>query len=497
MPSSNPQKTPEHHQLAQDAARQKNWKRFGPYLAERQWGTVREDYSPGGDAWDYLPHDHARSRAYRWGEDGLLGISDRECRLCFALALWNGKDPILKERLFGLTGPQGNHGEDVKELYYYLDSSPTHSYMKALYKYPQCAYPYAQLVEENAKRSKAQGELELTDTGAFDQGRYFDVFVEYAKGSPNDILIRVTIHNRGPKDAELHLLPTLWFRNTWSWGCGDEGCWHRPTLKLGADGRGVQVDHSTLGKFRFHADTASDGAGRDWLFTENDTNHKRLYNGKNEKPYVKDAFDRYVVHGETDAVNPEKTGTKAAALYRLQVQAGGSVSVGLRLSSLDETPAEPFGEAFGHVFDTRIAETDAFYDSCTPEGLDAEHKRISRQADAGLLWSKQFYYYVVRDWLRGDLAQPAPPGERKTGRNADWSHLYNRDVISMPDKWEYPWYAAWDLAFHTISFARLDAGFAKEQLLLMLREWYMHPNGQIPAYEFALSDVNPPVHAWA
>ncbi len=494
---SNPENNPERRRLTEDAARQKNWKRFGPYLAERMWGTVREDYSPGGDAWDFFSHDHARSRVYRWGEDGLLGISDRQCRLCFALALWNGKDPILKERLFGLTGPQGNHGEDVKELYYYLDSSPTHSYMKALYKYPQSEYPYAQLVEENANRSKAQGEFELVDTGAFDGGRYFDVFAEYAKGSPNDVLIRVTIHNRGPKDAELHLLPTLWFRNTWSWGCGDEGCWHRPTLELLADGRAVQADHGTLGKFQFHADRASDGTANKWLFTENDTNHERLFGGKNEKPYVKDAFDRYVVHGETCAVNPKNKGTKAAAFYRLHVPAGGSVSVDLRLSSLDEAPAEPFGEAFGQIFDQRVAETDTFYDSCTPKGLDAEHKRISRQADAGLLWSKQFYYYVVRDWLRGDLAQPAPPAERNTGRNADWSHLYNRDVISMPDKWEYPWYAAWDLAFHTISFARLDPGFAKEQLLLMLREWYMHPNGQIPAYEFELSDVNPPVHAWA
>jgi Mannosylglycerate hydrolase MGH1-like glycoside hydrolase domain len=493
----NPENNPERLRLAEDAARQKNWKRFGPYLAERMWGTVREDYSPGGDAWDYFPHDHARSRAYRWGEDGLLGISDRQCRLCFALAMWNGKDPILKERLFGLTGPQGNHGEDVKELYYYLDSSPTHSYMKALYKYPQREYPYAQLVQENAKRHKAQGEFELADTGVFDGGRYFDVFAEYAKGSPNDVLIRVTLHNRGPEDAELHLLGTLWFRNTWSWGCGDEGCWCRPTLGLGAAGRGVEADHSTLGKFQFHADTASDGTAGQWLFTENDTNHRRLYGGENEHPYVKDAFDRYVVHGETGAVNPEKTGTKAAAYYRLRVPAGGSVGVDLRLSSLDEAPAQPFGEAFGQTFDARIAETDTFYDSCTPRGLDAEQTRVVRQADAGLLWSKQFYYYVVRDWLRGDLAQPAPPSERKAGRNADWSHLYNRDIISMPDKWEYPWYAAWDLAFHTISFARLDAGFAKEQLLLMLREWYMHPNGQIPAYEFELSDVNPPVHAWA
>jgi mannosylglycerate hydrolase MGH1-like protein len=488
---------PERVRLAEDAARKKNWKRFGPYLAERQWGTVREDYSSGGDAWDYLPNDHARSRAYRWGEDGLLGISDRECRLCFALAMWNGKDPILKERLFGLTGPQGNHGEDVKELYYYLDSSPTHSYMKALYEYPQREYPYAELVEKNAQRSKAEDEFELADTGVFDGGRYFDVFAEYAKGSPNDVLIRVTVRNRGPEDAPLHLLGTLWFRNTWSWGCGDEGCWHRPTLKLDSEGRGIEAGHSTLGEFRFHADTASDGTGRDWLFTENDTNHKRLYNGENEYPYVKDAFDRYVVHGEMDAVNPENMGTKAAAYYKLNVPAGGSVSVNLRLSSIDEAPAEPFGEAFEKVLSKRIAETDTFYESCTPAGLSDEHRQISRQADAGLLWSKQFYYYVVRDWLRGDLAQPAPPAERKSGRNADWSHLYNRDIISMPDKWEYPWYAAWDLAFHTISFARLDPGFAKKQLLLMLREWYMHPNGQMPAYEFALSDVNPPVHAWA
>ena len=482
--------------LDEDAARQKNWKRFGPYLAERQWGTVREDYSPGGDAWDYFPHDHARSRAYRWGEDGLLGISDRQCRVCFALAMWNGKDPILKERLFGLTGPQGNHGEDVKELYYYLDSSPTHSYMKGLYKYPQAEYPYAQLVEENARRDKTHGEFELTDAGAFDDGRYFDVFAEYAKGSPNDILIRVTVHNRGPEDAELHLLPTLWFRNTWSWGCGDEGCWKRPTMKLNAD-RVVEADHGTLGRFTFHADQASDGTPGDWLFTENDTNQQRLYGKKNDRSYVKDAFDRYVVHGESGAVNPKQIGTKSAAHYRLSIPAGGSVSVNLRLSSVDEAPAEPFGRGFQQTFAQRLAETDAFYDSCTPSCVSDAHKQISRQADAGLLWTKQFYYYVVRDWLRGDLAQPAPPRERKQGRNAEWSHLYNRDIISMPDKWEYPWYAAWDLAFHTISFARLDPGFAKKQLLLMLREWYMHPNGQIPAYEFALGDVNPPVHAWA
>jgi hypothetical protein len=493
---NNPEQNPESRRLAEDAKRHKNWKRWGPYLAERQWGTVREDYSPGGDAWDYFPHDHARSRAYRWGEDGLLGISDRQCRLCFALALWNGNDPILKERLFGLTGPQGNHGEDVKESYYYLDSSPTHSYLKALYKYPQAAYPYDQLVAENAKRSKAEDEFELKDTGVLDGGRYFDVFAEYTKGSPNDILIRVTVHNRGPDAAALHLLPTLWFRNTWSWGCGDEGCWQRPTLKLNKHGA-VDAGHDTLGDFTFHADRASDGSKCFWLFTENDTNHARLYGGKNETPYVKDAFNRYVVHGETDAVNPEKTGTKAAALYRLNIPAGASVSVNLRLSMVTEAPPTPFGKAFDDLFTQRLAETDAFYDACTPAGLDAEQKRISRQADAGLLWTKQFYYYVVRDWLRGDLAQPAPPKQRKKGRNADWTHLYNRDVISMPDKWEYPWYAAWDLAFHTISFARLDPAFAKKQLLLLLREWYMHPNGQIPAYEFELSDVNPPVHAWA
>lgn len=487
---------PELTRLDEDAARQKNWKRFGPYLAERQWGTVREDYSAGGDAWDYLPHDHARSRAYRWGEDGILGISDRQCRLCFALAMWNGNDPILKERLFGLTGPQGNHGEDVKELYYYLDSSPTHSYMKGLYKYPQSAYPYDQLVAENAGRSKAQDEFELADAGAFEDGRYFDVFAEYAKGSPNDLLIRVTVHNRGPKDSTLHLLPTLWFRNTWSWGCGDEGCWQRPMLKLDA-ARAVDAQHGTLGRFKFQADAASDGTNSQWLFTENDTNKERLFGEKNEGLYVKDAFDRYVVQDEAKAVNPKQVGTKAAAHYTLSIPAGGSVSIDLRLSSVDELPAEPFGNAFTQTLQKRVAETDAFYESCTPAGVSHEHKQISRQADAGLLWSKQFYYYVVRDWMRGDLAQPAPPSERKQGRNAEWSHLYNRDIISMPDKWEYPWYAAWDLAFHTISFARLDPGFAKKQLLLMLREWYMHPNGQIPAYEFELSDVNPPVHAWA
>ena len=488
---------PELERLTENKAREKNWKRWGPYLAERQWGTVREDYSAGGDAWDDFPHDQARSRAYRWGEDGLLGISDRQCRLCFALALWNGNDPILKERLFGLTGPQGNHGEDVKELYYYLDSSPTHSYMKALYKYPQQAYPYHKLEQENYKRSKAHGEYEIADTGVFDNGEYFDVFAEYAKGSPNDMLIRVTVHNRGPKDAPLHLLPTLWFRNTWSWGRGEEGCWARPNLGLQADKLTVAAEHPTLGRFQFRADIASDDTGYSWLFTDNDTNHQRLYKGKNKSPYVKDAFDRYVVKGEMAAVNPARRGTKAAAHYQFNVPAKGSVSVCLRLSSVEEKPAEEFGQGFDEIFNKRKVETDTFYESRTAKDLSPEQRRISRQADAGLLWTKQFYYYVVRDWLSGDLAQPAPPKQRKSGRNADWTHLYNRDVISMPDKWEYPWYAAWDLAFHTISFARLDPGFAKRQLLLMLREWYMHPNGQLPAYEFALSDVNPPVHAWA
>ncbi len=486
----------ETRRLLEDRQRQKNWKRWGPYLSERQWSTVREDYSPNGDAWGYFAHEHARRRAYRWGEDGLLGITDRECRLCFALALWNGHDPILKERLFGLTGPEGNHGEDVKECYFYLDSTPTHSYMKALYKYPQAEFPYARLVAENRRRGKMDSEFELLDTGIFDDNRYFDIFAEYAKASPNDLLIRLSAANRGPEPATLQLLPTLWFRNTWSWGCKHEGCWPKPRLRKEAEGT-VVAEHVSLGRFRLMAMPGPDGITPPLLFTENETNLERLFHVSNVSPYVKDAFHDYVVHGQEAAVNPAGMGTKAAVHYLLQIPAGGQVTVQLRLFTDDETPATPFGADFQKTFAKRIDEAETFYHTRIPQSLSDDERQVARQAYAGLLWTKQFYHYVVQDWLEGDPEQPPPPESRKHGRNSDWPHLFNRDVISMPDKWEYPWYASWDLAFHMLPFARLDPQFAKEQLILFLREWYMHPSGQLPAYEFALSDVNPPVHAWA
>jgi hypothetical protein len=479
---------PESRRLAEDVARTRNWKRWGPYLAERQWGTVREDYSPDGTSWDYFPHDHARSRAYRWGEDGLLGITDREGRLCFALALWNGKDPILKERLFGLTGPEGNHGEDVKECYFYLDATPTHSYLKALYKYPQREYPYARLVDENRRRGRLEAELELTDTGVFDDGRYFDVTAEYAKASPDDILIRVTVANRGPEAARIHVLPTLWFRNTWSWGRTGEGYWAKPRLARAADGS-IEAEHESLGRYRLVMDGAPE-----LLFTDNETNAARLFGAPNPSPYVKDAFDAYVVHGRKDAVNPEHTGTKAAAHYVLDVPAGGEVVLRLRLSAASEKAGPASAD---HVIAERIREADVFYARHIPAKLGEGEQTIVRQAYASLLWSKKFYHYVVKDWLEGDPAQPPPPASRLHGRNADWRHLYNRDVISMPEGWEYPWYAAWDLAFHMIPLGHIDPHFAKEQLVLFTREWFMHPSGQLPAYEFAFGDVNPPVHAWA
>ncbi len=481
--------------LERDAQRVENWKRWGPYLSERQWGTVREDYSADGNVWDYFSHDQARSRAYRWGEDGLLGITDRECRLCFGLALWNGEDPILKERLFGLTGPEGNHGEDVKECYYYLDSTPTHSYLKALYKYPQSRFPYDELVAENRRRGKDQPEHELIDTGVFEGGRYFDVFAEYAKATADDILIRVTVANRGPEAATLHLLPTLWFRNTWSWGRSGEGYWPKPVIERGASG-GLSAHHATLGDFELVAEPVG-GKPPQLLFTENETNAARLYGSANATPYVKDGFHDYLIGGRVDAVNPEQHGTKAAALYRLRVPAGGSITVRLRLSRADQRSVEPFGPEFNRTFDARMQEADTFYDSRWPDQTAPAEREVLRQGYAGLLWSKQFYHYIAGDWLQGDPSQPAPPSSRLGGRNSDWGHVFNRDVISMPDKWEYPWFAAWDLAFHMIPFARIDPHFAKEQLLLFLREWYMHPNGQIPAYEFAFGDVNPPVHAWA
>jgi hypothetical protein len=476
--------------LQEDARREKNWKRWGTYLSERQWGTVREDYSADGDAWGYLPHDHARSRAYRWGEDGLLGICDREGRVCFAVALWNGRDPILKERLFGLSGPEGNHGEDVKEQYFYLDATPTGSYAKALYKYPQAEFPYGALV--NHGRGKDQPELEILDTGAFDGDRYFDVFVEYAKESPNDLLIRITAANRGPEPAALHLLPSLWFRNTWVWGRDGESSWPKGSIRRDGD-RALAAEHPGLGRLRLASATAPEAL----LFTDNETNTERLFGSPNASPYVKDAFHRRLIEKRADLVNPEGVGTKAAFHYRLELPAGGEASVDLRLWMEEEAPDEPFGEAFTRTFDLRRQEADAYYAGRIEPGLSEDGRRIARQAFAGLLWSRQFYHYVVADWLDGDPGQPPPPAERKNGRNAGWRHLHSRDVISMPDKWEYPWWAAWDLGFHTLAFAKADPEFAKEQLLLMLREWYMHANGQMPAYEWAFSDVNPPVHAWA
>lgn len=487
---------PESLRLGHDSKRNENWKRWGPYLSERQWGTVREDYSPDGTCWDSFSHDHARSRAYRWGEDGLLGVTDRQCRLCFGLALWNGKDPILKERLFGLTGPEGNHGEDVKECYYYLDSTPTHSYMKALYKYPQAEYPYARLVNENRGRGKGEPELELADTGVFNENRYYDVFAEYAKANTEDLLVRITIHNRGPEAATLHVLPTAWYRNTWSWGCKHEGCWIRPRMwKKGP--RTVEGDHVSLGRYTVNADLGPDGREPEMLFTENDTNVPKLYNYHPGSKYFKDAFHEYVIHGNRAAVNPNNTGTKTAAYYKLHIPAGGKAVLRLRISSKDQTPAEPFGTAFEACFEDRRREADLFYAKRLKGSCGPEECRVTRQALAGLLWSKQFYHYIVKDWIEGDPDQPPPPESRKQGRNSDWGHLYSRDIISMPDKWEYPWFAAWDLAFHMIPMAQVDPDFAKNQLLLFLREWYMHPNGQIPAYEFAFGDVNPPVHAWA
>ena len=496
--------TPEHDRLAQDAARSANWKRWGPYLAERQWGTVREDYSEDGSCWDYFPHDHARSRAYRWGEDGLLGFTDRQNRLCFALALWNGQDPILKERLFGLAGPEGNHGEDVKELYYYLDSTPTHSYAKALYKYPQRAFPYEQLVAENAKRGRHEREYELSDTGVFDEGRYFDVQTEYAKGSPDDILVRIRVTNHGPERSALHLLPTLWFRNSWAWGGTQEGSALKPRIEK-IDSETLAATHETLGRFvlKFQAGPAwsEGGVATDGppivLFTENETNNERLFNSPSLGPYVKDAFHDAVIREDHYAVNRRGVGTKAAPWYLLELEPGETRVVKLRLYHEDESPGDVLGQGFDELMDRRVAEAESFYAGVIPEPLDPDRRLVMRQAYAGLLWSKQFYHYVADTWLDGDPNMPKPPPQRQTGRNTDWRHVYSRDILSMPDKWEYPWFAAWDLAFHMIPMARIDPAFAKKQLLVLLREWYMHPNGQIPAYEFNFSDVNPPVHAWA
>jgi hypothetical protein len=508
--------TTEDRRLEDDRIRKKYWKRWGPYLSERQWGTVREDYSRGGTAWEYFPHDHARSRAYRWGEDGIGGISDRHQLICFGLALWNGRDSILKERLFGLNGHEGNHGEDVKEYYFYLDSTPTHTYMRMLYKYPQVAFPYEQLVEENRRRGKASPEYELVDTGVFAESRYFDVFVEYAKADVEDILIKITAVNRGPEHAELKILPSIWFRNTWSWGKD----LRRPMVRAGICVPGsvcAELQHWQYGKRWLLC------AGKpELVFTENETNQQRLFGEKN-RSYVKDAFHAYVTQGDTAAVNPKQVGTKMAALYPVALGPGESVTLKLRLMDMDPLAAmtdssgmvgtipspahaeraegvpgpNDFGDGFDGVFAARQKEADDFYASRIPKELSDDAKSIMRQSFSGMLWCKQFYHYDVRTWLDGDPAGPPPPKERLQGRNKDWTHLYNDDVISMPDKWEYPWYAAWDLAFHCIPIALIDPDFAKEQLILLLREWYMHPNGQLPAYEWAFGDVNPPVHAWS
>jgi hypothetical protein len=509
--------TREDERLEETRTRKKYWKRWGPYLSERQWGTVREDYSPYGTAWEYFPHDHARSRAYRWGEDGIGGISDRHQMICFALAMWNGRDPILKERLFGLTGHQGNHGEDVKEYYFYLDSTPTHSYMQMLYKYPQAEFPYDALVAENGRRDRTKPEFELMDTGVFAGNRYFDVFVEYAKANVEDILIRLIVVNRGPETATLHLLPSLWFRNTWSWGKDDR----RPTIRKTAGLQNcqcVEVEHWQYGKRWLLC------AGQpQLLFTENQTDYERIFNVKNPTPFVKDAFHEYLIHKNKAAINPQQNGTKMAAYYPLTLSPGDSATLKLRLTDMDplgemksdskkpgsvpspahaephdEVPsANDFGTGFDRLFDLRQKEADDFYASRVPKDISEDARSVMRQALSGMMWSKQFYHYDVLSWLTGDPGQPPPPEERWNGRNKDWTQLYNDDIVSMPDKWEYPWYAAWDLAFHCVSLAIIDPDFAKDQLVLLLREWYMNPNGQLPAYEWAFSDVNPPVHAWA
>ena len=473
------------------------WRFFGPYLSERQWGTIREDYSADGACWDYFPHDHARSRAYRWGEDSLLGFSDLEARLCFGLALWNGRDPILKERLFGLAAPEGNHGEDVKELYYYLDSTPTHSYCKALYKYPLWAYPYERLVREGRSRDIVDPEFEIEDTGVFDRNRYVDVTAEYAKASPTDIAMRITLANRSGEDALLHVIPQLWFRNTWAWGReGEPGYAPKPKMRLGAL-RCVAVTHEEHGRYLFEAGIASNGIEPQFMFTENETNMQRVFGAANPSPFVKDAFHERVVNGRLTAINPANEGTKAGAHYRLNVPARASVTILLRLAAEADVQARL---GLRHVEETiraRADEADRFYESVFPLTTTSDERNVLRQGYASLLWSKQFYNLNVSDWIAGDPGQPPPPSKRLTGRNWDWTHLVNHEVISMPDKWEYPWYAAWDLAFHMIPFARVDPGFARDQLTLFLGDRFIHPSGQLPAYEFAFGDVNPPVHAWA
>jgi hypothetical protein len=480
--------TTEHRRLRESDERFA-WRAWGPYVSDRQWGTVREDYSATGEAWDSFPFDMASKRVYRWGEDGIFGISDRQQHLCFALALWNGNDDRLKERFFGLSGPQGNHGEDVKEYYYYLDNVPSHAYMRALYKYPQAAFPYQQLLDENRRRTRAQPEYELIDTGIFDDDAYFDVEIEYAKATPNDLLIRIHATNRGAQERELTLLPTLWYRNEWSWR---EGLEHAEIAQHDAPPGtlAAMTHHSALGTYWFYARDA-----HELLFTENETNFEALYGVPNVTPYVKDGIERYIVHGERGAVSDGRRGSKLSAHYRLTIAPGERRSIDLRLA--DRAHEHPFGDAFVATIAERAAEADAFYEQVNPFHADVEARRVQRQAFAGLLWSKQYYHYNVTRWLTGDPLQPAPPPERWNGRNHEWIHFDAAEVMSMPDTWEYPWFAAWDLAFHTVAFALIDPAFAKNQLVLLAREWFMHPNGQLPAYEWAFDDVNPPVHAWA
>lgn len=482
--------TAEAKRLQENRERTAYWTRWGPYVSERQWGTVREDYSPDGSAWDYFPHSQSLARAYRWGEDGIAGICDNHQRLCFALAVWNGKDPILKERMFGLTSSQGNHGEDVKEYYFYLDNTPTHSYMKYLYKYPQEEYPYAELVEENQRRDRYALEYELLDTGIFNQDRYFDIFVEYAKNTDEDILIKITAHNRGDQEKLLHILPTLWFRNTWSWYNDAE----KPTLKVSAQKDNysiIEANHQTLGDRWLYCQDS-----QELLFTENETNYALIFGSENASPYTKDGINNYVIKAEKTAVNPEQIGTKFSSYYQVSIPAGESHTVQLRLCDSDSL-SNPFGKEFEQVFAQRQQEADEFYRFLTPQDISTDERNVQRQAFAGMLWTKQFYHYVVRDWLQGDPGNVDPPESRKDGRNSEWIHLFNDDIIAMPDKWEYPWYAAWDLCFHLVPLAVLDPDYAKMQLSRLTREWYMHPNGQIPAYEWNFSDVNPPVEAWA
>ncbi|MEP6726858.1 MAG: glucosidase [Bacteroidota bacterium] len=468
----------------QERLQNEEWKKWGPYVTDRQWGTVREDYSADSEPWNYVTHEMARSKAYRWGEEGIAGICDGQQQLCFAIALWNKKDPIIKERYYGLTGHEGNHGEDVKELYYYLDSTPTHSYMKMLYKYPQTEYPYDWLLQENKKRNKEDPEFELIDTGIFDEDKYFDVFTEYAKAGINDILIKITVHNRGAADAALHVLPTVWFRNTWSWGYDD----YKPQMSSSNNGD-IIINHKNIGTFTLHLEEKTS-----LFFCDNETNINKLYGAQNEGSFCKDGINDMLVHGNTKAVNIYQHGTKAAANYDINVKAGQSITICMRLEN--GNIMHPFSD-FAAIFNDRVKEANEFYGSLQKNISGEDEKLVQRQAFAGMLWSKQFFYYDIEQWLKGDPGQPSPPAQRKTGRNHEWTHLNNGDIMSMPDKWEYPWFAAWDLAFHCIPFSMIDAGFAKGQLQLLTKEWFMHPNGQLPAYEWSFGDANPPVHAWA